>query len=209
SVLTCEAVRGVCVKCYGRNLANGRMIDIGEAVGVVAAQSIGEPGTQLTLRTFHIGGAASRMTAESQKKSKWDCIVQLHEVETVEARNGEKVVISRSGEMVLVDENGITKVRYVVPYGSVLKVQDGQAIKTGAVLFNWDPYNTLIITRHGGKVEFDGLKEGVTYVTEFDDTTGVESIRILRDKRTRLHPHVNIVDEDGAKLGRYSLPENA
>src|SRR5690606_40658262 len=119
SVLTCEAVRGVCVKCYGRNLANGRMIDIGEAVGVVAAQSIGEPGTQLTLRTFHIGGAASRMTAESQKKSKWDCIVQLHEVETVEARNGEKVVVSRSGEMVLVDDNGITKVRYVVPYGSI------------------------------------------------------------------------------------------
>src|SRR5690606_13645073 len=90
-----------------------------------------------------------------------------------------------------------------------LKVQDGQAIKTGAVLFNWDPYNTLIITRHGGKVEFDGLKEGVTYVTEFDDTTGVESVRVLRDKRTRLHPHINIVDADGTKLGRYSLPENA
>ena len=209
SVLTCEAIRGVCVKCYGRNLANGRMIDIGEAVGVVAAQSIGEPGTQLTLRTFHIGGAASRMTAESQKKSKWDCNVMLQEVETVDSRNGEKIVVSRSGEMVLVDENGITKVRYVVPYGSILKVQDGQAIKTGAVLFNWDPYNTLIITRHGGKVEFDGLKEGVTYVTEFDDTTGVESVRVLRDKRTRLHPHINIVDADGTKLGRYSLPENA
>src|SRR5690606_19155864 len=119
SVLTCEAVRGVCVKCYGRNLANGRMIDIGEAVGVVAAQSIGEPGTQLTLRTFHIGGAASRMTAESHKKSKWDAAVQLHEVETVDSRRGDKIVVSRSGELVLVDENGITKVRYVVPYGSI------------------------------------------------------------------------------------------
>jgi DNA-directed RNA polymerase subunit beta' len=208
-VLTCEAVRGVCVKCYGRNLANGRMIDIGEAVGVVAAQSIGEPDTQLTLRTFHIGGAASRMTAESHKRAKWDSTVQLQDVETVDSRKGDKIVVSRSGEMALVDENGLTRVRYVVPYGSLLKVADGQAIKAGTLLFDWDPYNTLIITRHGGKVEFDDLKEGVTYVTEFDDATGVESIRVIRDKRTRLHPHINIVDGEGNKLGRYSLPENA
>ncbi len=210
SVLTCEAVKGVCGKCYGRNLANGRMIDMGEAVGVMAAQSIGEPGTQLTLRTFHIGGAASRMTAESHKKSKWDCKVQLRDVETVTSRKGDKVVISRSGEMAMHDDNGITKVRYVVPYGSVLKVADGQAVKTGAQLFEWDPYNTLIISRNTGKVEFDGLKDGVTFITEFDDATGMERLRVTRDKRARLHPHLNIVDaKNAAKLGRYSIPENA
>jgi DNA-directed RNA polymerase subunit beta' len=183
---------------------------MGEAVGVMAAQSIGEPGTQLTLRTFHIGGAASRMTAESHKKSKWECKVHLRDIETVTSRKGEKVVISRSGEMSLQDENGMTKVRYVVPYGSVIKVDDDQTVKTGALLFEWDPYNTLIISRNTGKVEFDGLKDGVTFATEFDDATGMERMRVIRDKRARLHPHVNVVDtETGAKLGRYSIPENA
>ena len=210
SVLTCEALRGVCAKCYGRNLANGRMIDIGEAVGVMAAQSIGEPGTQLTLRTFHIGGAASRMTAESAKKSKWDCKITLRDVELVENKKGESVVVSRSGEMSLLDEHGITKVRYVVPYGALLKVKDGAQIKAGTLLFEWDPYNTLIITRSAGKIEFDGLKDGVTYVTEYDDTTGMERLRVIRDKRAKLHPHVVIMDEDGkTKLGRYAVPENA
>ncbi len=209
SVLTCEAIKGVCALCYGRNLANGRMIDLGEAVGVVAAQSIGEPGTQLTLRTFHIGGAASRMTAESHQKSKWESKVTLRDVETVTSRKGEKIVTSRSGEISLIDDNGITKVRYVVPYGSVLKVSDGQAVKAGAVLFDWDPYNTLIISRNTGKVEYDGLKEGITFITEFDDATGMERPRVVRDKRARLHPHINVVDENGNKLGRYSVPENA
>ena len=136
SVLTCEAIKGVCGKCYGRNLANGRMIDIGEAVGVMAAQSIGEPGTQLTLRTFHIGGAASRMTAESVKKAKWDSKITLRDVETVTNRKGEEVVVSRSGEMSLLDDHGITKVRYVVPYGAILKVKDEDKIKAGTLLLN-------------------------------------------------------------------------
>jgi DNA-directed RNA polymerase subunit beta' len=210
SVLTCEAIKGVCAKCYGRNLANGRMIDIGEAVGVMAAQSIGEPGTQLTLRTFHIGGAASRMTAESVKKAKWDSKITLRDVETVTNRKGEEVVVSRSGEMSLLDDHGITKVRYVVPYGAILKVKDGAQIKAGTLLFDWDPYNTLIITKSTGKVEFDGLKEGVTYVTEYDDTTGMERLRVIRDKRAKLHPHVVIMGEDGkTKVGRYAVPENA
>jgi len=185
------------------------MIDVGEAVGVMAAQSIGEPGTQLTLRTFHIGGAASRMTAESHKKSKWECSVSLIDVETVSSRKGEKVVTSRSGEMALIDDSGMTKVRYVVPYGSVLKVSDGQKVKTGTLLFDWDPYNTLIISRNSGKIEFDGLKDGVTFVTEFDDATGMEQLRVIRDKRARLHPHMNVIDAAGNKLGRYSIPENA
>ena len=210
SVLTCESIKGVCGLCYGRNLANGRMIDLGEAVGVVAAQSIGEPGTQLTLRTFHIGGAASRMTAESHKKSKWDCTVQLKDVEVVTSHKGEKIVTSRSGEISLMDDHGMTKIRYVVPYGSVLKVSNDQLIKSGTLLFDWDPYNTLIISRNTGKIEFDGLKDGVTYVTEFDDATGMERMRVIRDKRARLHPHINVIDDaTGAKLGRYSVPENA
>jgi DNA-directed RNA polymerase subunit beta' len=210
SVLTCEALRGVCGKCYGRNLANGRMIDIGEAVGVMAAQSIGEPGTQLTLRTFHIGGAASRMTAESVKKSKWDCKISLRDVELVENKKGDSVVVSRSGQIFLLDEHGLTKMNYVVPYGALLKVKDGAQIKAGTLMFEWDPYNTLIITRSGGTIEFDGLKDGVTYVTEYDDTTGMERLRVIRDKRAKLHPHVIILAEDGkTKLGRYAVPENA
>ncbi len=209
SVLTCETKRGVCALCYGRNLANGRMIDLGEAVGVMAAQSIGEPGTQLTLRTFHIGGAASRMTAESVKKSKWDCKVVFRDVETVKSRRNEDVVVSRSGEMSLIDDSGITRIRYVIPYGSVLKVKHDDQIKAGQLLFEWDPYNTVIITRASGKMEYDGLKEGTTYVVEYDETTGMERMRVIRDKRAKLHPHLNIVDDKGVKLGRYAIPENA
>jgi DNA-directed RNA polymerase subunit beta' len=210
SVLTCEAIKGVCGKCYGRNLANGRMIDIGEAVGVMAAQSIGEPGTQLTLRTFHIGGAASRMTAESAKKTKWDCKVALSDVETVTNPRGEEIVVSRSGEVSLLDDHGLVKIRYVVPYGSVIRIKDGDEIKAGSVLFEWDPYNTLIISRNTGKIEFDGLKEGVTYAVEYDEGTGMERLRITRDKRARLHPHINVIENGSdVKLGRYSVPENA
>ena len=125
-------------------------------------------------------------------------------------RKGEDVVVSRSGEMSLLDEHGITKVRYVVPYGALLKVKDGAQIKAGTLMFEWDPYNTLIITRSAGMVEFDGLKDGVTYVTEYDDTTGMERLRVIRDKRAKLHPHVVIMDPDGkTKLGRYAVPENA
>ncbi len=209
SVLTCETKRGVCALCYGRNLANGRMIDLGEAVGVMAAQSIGEPGTQLTLRTFHIGGAASRMTAESVKKSKWDCKVSFRDVETVKSRRNDDVVVSRSGEMTLLDDSGITRMRYVIPYGSILKVKHDDQIKASKLLFEWDPYNTVIISRASGKMEFDGIKEGTTYVVEYDETTGMERLRVIRDKRAKLHPHLNIVDEKGAKLGRYAIPENA
>jgi DNA-directed RNA polymerase subunit beta' len=150
------------------------------------------------------------MTAESAKKAKWDCKVVLRDVETVANRRGEEVVVSRSGEMSLLDDHGITKVRYVVPYGAILKVKDEAQIKQGTLLFEWDPYNTLIITRSTGKVEYDGLKEGVTYVTEYDDTTGMERLRVIRDKRAKLHPHVVILSEDGkTKLGRYAVPENA
>ena len=134
----------------------------------------------------------------------------LRDVEIVKNRKGEDVVVSRSGEMSLLDEHGITKVRYVVPYGALLKVQDGSNIKAGTLMFEWDPYNTLIISRTTGAVEYDALKDGVTYVTEYDDATGMERLRVIRDKRAKLHPHLNIIGDEGkAKLGRYAIPENA
>ena len=212
SVLTCEAEKGVCALCYGRNLANGRMIDIGEAVGVMAAQSIGEPGTQLTLRTFHIGGAVSRMTAESVKKSKWDCTVQISDVETVTDKDGKDIVVTRAGEMALIDDKGITKVRYNVPYGSTLHTGDGKKVKSGGTLFEWDPYNHLIISRFSGKIEFDGIQDGVTLTTEFDEGTGIENLRILKDKKAKLLPHLNVIDTSGPepqRVGRYAIPEGA
>ncbi|MFC1584729.1 DNA-directed RNA polymerase subunit beta' [Fibrobacterota bacterium] len=209
SVLTCEANKGVCSLCYGRNLATGKAIDIGEAVGVMAAQSIGEPGTQLTLRTFHIGGAASRLTAESSKKSKWDCQVKLTDVDSVETKDGAQVVINRAGEIALVDEAGITKIRYTIPYGSILKVTDSEKIKAGKVLFDWDPYNTLIITTSEGIVQYDDLVKNVTFIKEYDDETGLERVRIVGDKKGKLHPHLNIVNDKDEKIGRYSLPDGA
>ncbi|MBF0429795.1 MAG: DNA-directed RNA polymerase subunit beta' [Fibrobacteria bacterium] len=209
SVLTCESIKGVCAKCYGRNLASGRPIDLGEAVGVMAAQSIGEPGTQLTLRTFHIGGAASRLTAESSKKSKWNCVVNLHDIETVVSKENDIVVINRAGEVVLVDEKGITKMRYTIPYGSVLKVNDGDKINAGDTLFDWDPYNTLVIASFSGKVDYGDLKKGITYINEYDDETGLERIVVINDKKGKLHPHINILDESGEKVARYALPAGA
>ena len=145
SVLTCESRRGVCATCYGRNLATGRPVHIGEAVGVMAAQSIGEPGTQLTLRTFHIGGAATRLTAQDKQKAKIDCTISLDNVETVLRAGKDMVVISRTGEVTLLDDNGLTKARYPVPYGSVLRVEESKRVKAGSVLFEWDPYNSVIV----------------------------------------------------------------
>ena len=206
SVLTCESEKGVCVLCYGRNLATGRMIDIGEAVGVMAAQSIGEPGTQLTLRTFHIGGAASRLTAEANKKSKWDCKVEYIDIDTVTNKDGEKLVVNRSGEVNMVDENGTSKIKWTVPYGSVLKAEDGADVKVGQPIFEWDPYNTLILSTVAGKVEYGDLKQGTTFVKEYDDETGLERLLIASDKKGKLHPHILILDEQGEKIGKYSLP---
>jgi DNA-directed RNA polymerase subunit beta' len=208
SVLTCESKSGVCAKCYGRNLASGRKVDLGEAVGVIAAQSIGEPGTQLTLRTFHIGGASSRMTVESNKRASTDSKVSLDMVETVGA--GEtSVVISRSGEMVLHDEHGIVRGRYPVPYGAILHVKADQNVSKGDILFEWDPYNSVIIANADGKIEFDQLVKDVTYLAEYDDTTGLEAIRVTGDRKNKLRPHLNVVDGSHHKIGRYAMPNDA
>jgi DNA-directed RNA polymerase subunit beta' len=207
SVLTCESVTGVCAKCYGRNLANGRKVDLGEAVGVLAAQSIGEPGTQLTLRTFHIGGASSRLTIENSKKAAQDSTLAYDSVETVMREDGSPIVISRSGEAVLKDDHGIVRGRFPVPYGSELKEQNGSKVVKGDVLFEWDPYNSVIITHNGGVVEFDELIKDQTYSVDYDDATGLESIRVISDRKGRLRPHINILDANGEKVARYAMPE--
>lgn len=206
SVLTCEARTGVCAKCYGRNLANGRPADIGEAVGVIAAQSIGEPGTQLTLRTFHIGGASSRLTVDNSRKSPIAGRLTYEGVDTVQRPDGVSVVISRSGEAVVTDETGISRGRFPVPYGSELRKHHGESTKKDEILFVWDPYNTVIISQVAGTIEFDGLIEGRTYRDEHDDQTGIKSTRIIVDRRGQFRPYLNVLDDEKNRIARFQLP---
>ncbi len=206
SVLTCESRKGICAACYGRNLASGRIVDIGEAVGVVAAQSIGEPGTQLTLRTFHIGGVTSRLAVESSRRAKIDSFIQYQDVDTVEDSLGNQIVVNRSGEVLLTDSHGSVRSRYTLPYGALLKVKNEQEVKMGELLFEWDPYNTTIITRNAGKVELQDMRSGLTYIKEYNEETGLERIFITTDKKTKLHPHLNILDNKGEKIASYALP---
>ena len=211
SVLTCDSRNGVCSKCYGRMLASGRPVDLGEAVGVLAAQSIGEPGTQLTLRTFHIGGASSRLTVESDKKATVDGHIELEQVETVE-HEGQKVVTSRMAELVIFDKTGINKGRYQIPYGSILHVENGAAVTAGQVMFEWDPYNSPIISNVSGKVVLTDMVENRTYRSETDEVTGVETWTVISDKqhgKKDLHPAVTIVDSSNTKIGNYMLPDGA
>ena len=193
SVLTCESRTGVCAKCYGRMLASGRPVDLGEAVGVLAAQSIGEPGTQLTLRTFHIGGASSRLTVENNKKATVDGRVELEQVETVD-HEGQKVVVSRMGELVIFDTTGINKGRYQIPYGAILKVSNNDSVKKGQEMFEWDPYNSPIISNVAGTIKFIDLMENATYRVEKDEVTEVETWIVISDKRGKRRPAISIVD---------------
>lgn len=211
SVLTCDSRTGVCSKCYGRMLASGRPVDLGEAVGVLAAQSIGEPGTQLTLRTFHIGGASSRLTVESDKKAIVDGHVELEQIETVE-HDSQKVVVSRMAELVIFDKTGINKGRYQIPYGSILHVENGANVKTGDVMFEWDPYNSPILSNASGKIVFVDMVESRTYRAETDEVTGVETWTVISDKqhgKKLLHPAVTVVDSSHNKIGNYMLPDGA
>ena len=210
SVLTCESRRGVCASCYGRNLATGRPVHIGEAVGVMAAQSIGEPGTQLTLRTFHIGGAATRLTAQDKQKAKIDCTVTLDNVETVLRGGKDMVVISRTGECALIDDNGLTKARYPVPYGSVLRVEEKKRVKAGAILFEWDPYNSVIVSKEEGLARWEDIEEVHTLEVVEDENTGLTTYRVINDKKGKLHPQLLVFGADKAKpIGRYPVPANA
>ncbi|RMG28420.1 MAG: DNA-directed RNA polymerase subunit beta' [Bacteroidetes bacterium] len=212
SVLTCESKEGVCAKCYGRNLANGRLVEAGEAVGVVAAQSIGEPGTQLTLRTFHTGGTALRDVAASQLVAKFSGKIELENVKVAEQEaNGEKVkvVISRTGKLKILDSKSRILFSNKVPYGSILYVEDGQKVEKGELMCSWDPYNSVIISEFEGKVVFEDVKEGVTYLEDIDEATGRKEKVIIDSRDKSINPTIIIVNDRGEELRSYNLPVGA
>jgi len=209
SVLTCDARRGVCAKCYGRNLATGRPVDLGEATGVIAAQSIGEPGTQLTLRTFHIGGTASRIVEQSRITAKEAGVVKFVSLEAVDYKKGVMVCVGHNGEMELADSAGRVRQRYTVPYGAHLFVTDGSSVESEAALFEWDQYNTVVVTEKPGAVRFVDVKEKVTVRDEVDDTTGLKLLVIMEDRNKELQPAIDILSPSGAKLAHYPLPTGA
>ena len=214
SVLTCESRKGVCAKCYGRNLASGRMVEKGEVVGVIAAQSIGEPGTQLTLRTFHVGGTASSTAAESSITSKYNGKLEFEELRTIERVSDEgsqNVVVSRSTEVRIVDENtGITFSQYDIPYGAVLYKNDGDSVSKGDLLCEWDAYNAITIIETAGKVRFDSMIDGVTFREEMADEYSLNRDKVIIESRDRSkNPSIHIVDENGESKKQYNLPVGA
>src|SRR3989442_9641887 len=213
SVLTCEAKRGVCVMCYGHNLATGRLAELGEAVGITAAQSIGEPGPQLTMRTFHIGGRASRVVEASKHEAKSAGTVKFHSLRTVVNRDGDLVATNRNGEIVMVDDRGRERERYPVVYGAKLKVKEGARAKPRTVLVGWDPLTNPILTEFPGRVEYQDIVSNMTVREEFDEVTGLARQVIIEDVEGRLQPGIIIrVVEGHADTGvrhRYPLPVGA
>ena len=210
SVLTCESKHGVCAKCYGRNLATHRMVQKGEAVGVVAAQSIGEPGTQLTLRTFHVGGVASNIAAVSNMTSRYDGRLEIEELRTVKDKDGVDVVIGRMAELHIVDVNtGMALTSANIVYGSKLFFKDGDLVKKGDVITEWDPFNAVIVSEVGGTLKYQNLIDGVTFRNEVDETSG-NSEKIIIESKDHTHiPEAQIVDANGEVLKTYSLPVGA
>ena len=212
SVLTCESERGVCIKCYGRNMATGRVVNVGEAVGVVAAQSIGEPGTQLTLRTFHIGGTASRIAEQSQITARRAGRVQFSDVDSVQNPTAGVTVVGRNGEIGLLDEQNRVRSSINVPYGAVLKVEDGEQVEMGQVLYEWDPYNNVILTDRPGRIKFNDIIAGVTMREEFDESTGMSVRGIVEQRDRSLSPQIEIeIEEEGQQTGArsYIIPVGA
>jgi len=213
SVLTCESRTGVCAKCYGWNLSTGKLVQLGEAVGVIAAQSIGEPGTQLTLRTFHVGGTATNIATASSLEAKHNGILEIDEIRTVEKTEDKKkvrIVISRTTEMRIVDEGtGITLTTGNIPYGSKLYFAPGSKVKKGDVICEWDPYNAVIISEFSGKAEFENIIEDVTYREEVDEQTGFREKVIIESKDKSIHPFIKIKNNKGEVLKTYNIPVNA
>ena len=209
SVLTCETKRGVCTLCYGTNLATGRLVEIGEAVGVVAAQSIGEPGTQLTLRTFHIGGIAGRIAEQTQKTVKYSGRATFKSVRTVTGREGREIVISRKAEFLLLDEGDRVRSRFGVPYGAVLRVKQAAEVEPGAVIYQWDPYSDVILSDKAGFVRFGDLILDVTIREKIDEKTGKMQLVVTEDREKRHHPHIHIVDANDNVLGHFIIPTGA
>jgi DNA-directed RNA polymerase subunit beta' len=214
SVLTCEARRGICRMCYGRNLATMAMVDLGEAVGILAAQSIGEPGTQLTLRTFHIGGTSARIAEKTERRTKLEGTLSFGErLVVVEVEDDRQVVTGYDGELVLKDADGQVRSRFQVPLGATLAVTDGQVVKKNDLLFEWDPYTNPIISDVAGKVRFVDIVEDETVREELDEITGLRQRVIIEDREKKLHPHIEIVQKiKGGKERRirdYVIPEGA
>jgi DNA-directed RNA polymerase subunit beta' len=213
SALICETKRGVCVMCYGRNLGSGRLAELGEAVGIIAAQSIGEPGTQLTMRTFHIGGTASRVVEASKHEAKGAGLVKYHNLRTVQNRDGDLVATNRNGEIGIVDERGRERERYPVVYGAKLKVKAEQKVKPRTVLVEWDPFTNPILTEFTGRVEFQDIVENITVREEFDEVTGLARKVIIEDPDGRLQPGIIIrsaeTDATSGERHRYPLPVGA
>ena len=209
SVLTCEARHGVCVKCYGRNLATGKMVSIGEAVGIIAAQSIGEPGTQLTLRTFHVGGTASRIAEQEEITVRVPGRLRFQNMRTVVREDGQVVVVGRNGQIEVVDDQGVVRGRYQIPYGAELMVEDGQEVKEGSALYRRDPYNNPILTDHGGVVRFVDILEGKTVKEEFDEVNQARQWVIVDYRDRSLSPRIEILTEDGNRVRNYILPIGA
>ena len=205
SVLTCQSKRGVCAMCYGRNLATGKLVDLGEAVGIIAAQSIGEPGTQLTMRTFHIGGAASRQVESNEMKAVEAGTIDFRNVRTATNRSGKNVVVNRGGEIGILDHEDKELRRYAVPAGCVLFVEHEQKVKKGHVILEWDPYNITIVAESGGRVHLDGMVEGVTMRTEINPDTGLEE-RIITEHKQDLHPQITILGKHREVLAYATIP---
>ncbi|MCF8716063.1 DNA-directed RNA polymerase subunit beta' [Joostella atrarenae] len=214
SPLTCEAKRGICSKCYGRNLATGKMVQRGEAVGVVAAQSIGEPGTQLTLRTFHVGGIAGNISEENKIITKFKSRLEIEDLKTVKGTDAEgnkvDIVISRTAEVKFIDEKtGITLATSNVPYGSQIFVKEGQISEKGDVICQWDPYNAVIVSEFSGKIAYENIDQGVTYQVEIDEQTGFQEKVISESRNKKLIPTLLIKDGKGETLRSYNLPVGA
>ncbi|MCL4304783.1 DNA-directed RNA polymerase subunit beta' [bacterium] len=209
SVLTCESSRGVCARCYGVHLATGRMVDIGEAVGVMAAQSVGEPGTQLTLRTFHIGGAASRDVSESKREAKKSGRALFENVDFIVREDGTRISIRRSGIIKLLDDNNRTVARYKLPYGAHVYVEEGEVVKNGHLLFEWDPYADSILASKSGKVHFIDIRQDSTIHDVVDEQTGMKQKVIMESRDRKLNPHIVIIDADGSRLANHVLPIGA
>ena len=222
SPITCETRFGICSQCYGRDLARGHLANVGEAVGVIAAQSIGEPGTQLTMRTFHIGGAASRATASDSIQVKNSGSVHLHNMKTVEHTKGELVVVSRSGELLVNDTNGRERERYKLPYGAVITLSKKAEVNAGDIVATWDPHTHPIVSEVAGKVAFEAMEEGITVLEQTDEITGLSSISVIdpaerASSAKELRPAVNVVDKKGKEVclpgtnvpAHYFLPANA
>ena len=214
SPLTCEAKKGICTKCYGRNLATGKMVQRGEAVGVVAAQSIGEPGTQLTLRTFHVGGIAGNISEENKLFVKFDGKAEIEDLKTVKGEDSDgnvvDIVISRTSEIKLIDEKtGITLSTNNIPYGSSIYVKNGQKLKANDVVCQWDPYNGVIISEFAGKVKYENIEQGITYQVEIDEQTGFQEKVISESRNKKLIPTLHIEDSKGETIRSYNLPVGA